>query len=175
MLDERIDDVARQLTVAAPPRDLRARVLLRIEEGNRARMQPALWRLAPVAVTIAVIVILALRLGWHSRVTPASTGPLTVAGQHGTPRTTLTAPPVATAVGPTGRGIASPPAARTMRGTHSPQEQTPDFIERLTIVPIAVDGVQVGGIATPEAIEPRALEMSSLSVSPLGTEERPPD
>ena len=52
-VDERwIDTVAREMTEAMPPVDLRARVLSRIAQGERTK-KPLAWRLAPAAIALA--------------------------------------------------------------------------------------------------------------------------
>ena len=47
-----IDTVAREMTGAMPPADLRARVLSRIAHGERTK-KALVWRLAPAAIALA--------------------------------------------------------------------------------------------------------------------------
>ncbi len=79
--ERRIDTVAREMTEAMPPADLRARVLSRIAQDKRSK-KALIWRLAPAAIALAAAAALV------AAVWPWSQAELPVENQ-----SALTAPP----------------------------------------------------------------------------------
>jgi hypothetical protein len=55
-IDRAIDEVAQQMTEGQPPADFRARIVARLDAGDRPqRFWPAAWVLSPVAVAAAIV------------------------------------------------------------------------------------------------------------------------
>ena len=64
-IDRAIDDVARRLTAGEPDGAFRARVMARIESGERARRWPGAWIMSPLP--IAALIVIALAAAWSYR------------------------------------------------------------------------------------------------------------
>lgn len=144
-----IDDVARGMTDAAPPADLRGAVLARIDRRRPIRFW---WLAAPIAA--GVLVALAIR---HNGTNPgaapqvpaiAKAGPVTSTG---------------TGTGPT--AASSDPAGNPSRGPARPRRQPAPVLQVRTIAalkePAALDSA---------AIQPDGLDIPLLQLKPIVTE-----
>ena len=180
MSDERlntaIDEVARQMTDAAPgaAADLRQRVIARIAAGDAPR-EP--WRAAfvwsPLAVATTLAIVFFVARSFES-------GDVRRPGSSGTPATSLPSSPIAAAAQPGQTTTQSPtpeatvPATRRNAGNHAGSlepatagtmlnERAPQ-IEPLDVAPLTVDAL------TPDPIPVERLEtIAPILVAPLDT------
>ena len=161
--DARIDAAARAMTNAAPPGDLKARVLERIAAHQRPRRTPGVWAVAPTAIAIAAAVLVVTVL---VRVRP-------VHPPHETVR-------VAYRIDPTSELIAAQPktivrdhmlVARPAGIRIEPRRAADgETIAGLHVAPLAVDPIQLPAIDTPRATGPDTLGVTPLTVAPLSSE-----
>jgi hypothetical protein len=171
--DAGIDTVARRMTDVAAPPDLRARVLDRIEAGNRRRRSVAAWAwtsgaIAAAAVTAAVFV--------RSGAPPAPYQPKAIVG--------IAQSHVVQAFGParqpdhkvrTTRRTSPLADATTQRGmrTEPGRDETPRDIQSigdLELSPLTVSPMELPAIGPPETRPTEPLQLMPLSVTPLSSE-----
>lgn len=163
--DRLIDDVAKEMTAAAPPSDLRARVLaeiggpsLRARPGHEAKASNHSWRIGWLAAAAGLL--LAVYLGWPEReaVEPPTPPVVTHAPKQG-PR-----PPRPADVGPhplttarVRRPAAAPalePASASIPALASPKA-------------LGIDPLDAGSTPMPALDVAPPLEIETLDIKPL--------
>jgi hypothetical protein len=175
-LDRVIDEVARQMTEGQPPADLRARIVARLDAGDRPRrFLPAVWALSPVAVAAAIVLAIFVARPFENRdLAPARADqtvrvPPSLQGSFG--KTATPSPPGG--FGATGRpdtaydsGSTSPRTVKhpVERSTYGPSRAASEIDAlappRLDVAPLSVEVLPTASIAVPrlDAIAPIAVE-----------------
>jgi len=159
-VDRAIDEVARQMTVGEPSSDFRARVVARLDAGDRPqRFWPTAWTLSPIAAAAVVAVAIFAARGFEPRVAPQPSSPSVIA------RTT---PPVESVgrPGPSAPSAeAGPKGPAPRRAQQRGQTYTRSEIDalappRLEVAPLGLEALPTGLIAVPklDAIAPIAVE-----------------
>ena len=165
-IDRAIDEVARQMTVGEPSSDFRARVVARLDAGDRPqRFWPAAWILSPIAAAAVVAVAIFVARGFQPRVAPQPSTESVVA------RTT---PPVESAeAGPKG-----PALRRAQQRGHIYTTSEIDALAppRLEVAPLGLEALPTRSIAVPQldAIAPIAVEpLPEIEQRPAANDQRP--
>ena len=176
--DNQIDEVARELTAAPAPGDLRARVMERLRPGRSRRIG---WVLSPVAVAAAIVVAVALRGGWHARPSPPRQTVTQAATQPAAPAPTSPGLPrvqqEAAVDAPRATAVATAGATRTpvRRLPALDSRESAVNITELAVSALAVDHVQLTAMPAPDTLAPRALALAPLALAPLGPDDRQRD
>ena len=165
MSDERfdrvIDEVARQMTEGELPGDFRARVIARLDSGDRPRrLWPAAWVLSPIAVAAVVIVAIFVARGVQDRDVAPTRANQTVqvppSPQSGF-RGTSTPDTAHEGLHDTGRKSVRRPGPSGLVATSDLDALAPP---RLEVAPLDVEALSTASIAVPQldAIAPIAVE-----------------
>lgn len=165
MWDERIDEIARQMTAADAPPDLRARVRTRIDNAGSRRSRRAAWLLSPFAIAMAIVVALLLRGSQQSSHEPASAARQDVAR---IPPDTMKGP--AADATPASPGIVRPPERGRARVQVPAGSAAAGALGPLQLAPLDVEPMQLQAIDKPEIARPETIGVSPLTVAPLASQ-----
>jgi len=152
LIDELLDDVAREMTSVPPRADLPARVAARIESETRSRggIWSRTWLLSPIAVAAVIVVAVVV-----TRRTPAPAGRVVEP-----PALVAVAPePAAPAASPEQRRETEVRAARSEPRVASAQLPAPP--------PISIQRIELSPIARTDAIEIDPIAIDRIEISPM--------
>lgn len=181
-IDRAIDKVARQMTVGEPSSDFRARVVARLDAGDRPRrFWPAAWTLSPMAAAAVVAVAIFVARG----VQPRDPGHERTAVLPSSPSRVARATPLVESVGkpqpsaPSARAVPKEPALRRTRQpgqTYATTEVDALAPPRLEVAPLDLDALPTESIAVRQlnAIAPIAVEpLPEIEQRPATSDQRP--
>jgi hypothetical protein len=165
MLDELIDQVARELTAVSPPRDLGRRIADAVADAGSLRVSqwPARWTWALVAAAVLVAAVIVVR---ETRTpAPMEVRPVLVARDV---RLTSDAVPDR----PATRTIAADSARR--RATAQESVRAPSAgaaastdVEPLTMGPIEMEALQITPLARAEPIDIEPIAIDQIDIAAL--------
>lgn len=170
--DAQIDAVARHMTSAAPPADLRERVMARIPGADRPRTHLTVWMLSAAAIAVVIAVAILIQPG----AVPAQRQPATPVVQAFRPASPRDGTPADSAHEPPSRSRASARPAgarigqRTSGGGSVDANVARPSIDRFELLPLAVSPMQLTMIVPPEPELTEPLKMTPLSIAPLSSE-----
>jgi hypothetical protein len=182
-VDRAIDEVARQMTVGEPSSDFRARVVARLDAGDRPpRFWPAAWILSPIAAAAVVAVTIFVARGFQPRDRSPERAALLPSSQSTVARAT----PLVESVGrpqpsaPSAEAVLEGPALRRSRPPGHAYATTPEIDAlappRLEVTPLGVEALPTESIAVTQldAIAPIAVEpLPEIEERPATNDQRP--
>jgi hypothetical protein len=181
MWDERIDDVARQLTEGSAPPSLRARVLDQIEAQSESRRPRRIWIAAgsAVAVGLAVLVVV-LVLGPRDSSKVAETGasapartPTMVAPPNpGVADAQPASPSLTPAMGATRIARRAQPLAQTRENAERPEDVLLPLPDSIELAPLELATLPPSESIATEPIAIAVLELEPFDYQDIDRQQR---